>query len=251
MAPQLTVIGIEGIPEVVPGTDLVQKILEAAEAQGSPVEAEDILVITQKIVSKAEGNIVDLATVIPSDLASRWARDYDKDPRLIELALQDSRRISRMDKGILVTETHHGFFCINSGVDASNVPGTDTVALLPHDSDASAQRIRDEIQQRTGLQVAIVITDTWGRPWRDGLVNIAIGVAGMDVLRDYRGLADDYGREMHATAIAVVDELAGAAELVMGKVDRIPAAIVRGYAYTPAKGTVQDMIRPPERDIFR
>lgn len=251
MATQLTVIGIEGIPEVVPGTDLIQKILWAADAQGTPLESDDILVITQKVISKAEGRIVDLTTVTPSDLAARWGHEYGKDPRLIEVALQDSRRISRMDRGILVTETHHGFFCINSGVDASNVPGSDTVVLLPQDSDASARLIREAIRQHTGLQAAVVITDTWGRPWRDGVVNVAIGVAGMDALLDYRGLADDYGRELHATAIAVVDELASAAELVMGKVDRVPAAIVRGYTYRPARGTVRDMIRTPDRDIFR
>ncbi len=251
MPPQFTVIGITGIPQVAPGMDLAQLILEAAEAQGTPAQDNDILVVTQKIVSKAEGQLVDLATVTPSALAEQWASDYDRDPRMIEVALRDSRRISRMDRGVLVTETRHGFYCINSGVDASNVQGEEMVSLLPEDPDASAQRIRDTVQQRAGLQVAVIITDTWGRPWRDGLTNVAIGVAGMAALKDYRETPDVYGYELHATVIAVVDEMAAAAELVMGKVDQIPVALVRGYSYEPAEGTIRDLIRPPDRDIFR
>ena len=251
MPPQFTVIGITGIPEVAPGMDLAQLILEAAEAQGTPAQDNDILVVTQKIVSKAEGQLVDLATVTPSALAEQWASDYDRDPRMIEVALRDSRRISRMDRGVLVTETRHGFYCINSGVDASNVQGEEMVSLLPEDPDASAQRIRDTVQQRAGLQVAVIITDTWGRPWRDGLTNVAIGVAGMAALKDYRETPDVYGYELHATVIAVVDEMAAAAELVMGKVDQIPVALVRGYSYEPAEGTIRNLIRPPDRDIFR
>ena len=251
MAVQFRVIGISGIPEVVPGMDLVPVILEATEAQGTPVEDGDILVVTQKIVSKSEGKLVDLATVEPSHLAKQWAQAYDRDPRMIELALRDSRRISRMDRGVLVTETHHGFYCVNSGVDASNVPGEGMVTLLPEDPDASARRIRDGVHERTGLTVAVIITDTWGRPWREGLTNVAIGVTGMDALKDYRGQQDRYGHELHATAIAVVDEVASAAELVMGKVDQIPAAIIRGYTYSPAEGTVRDLVREPDLDIYR
>ena len=251
MARELRVIGISGIPEVVTNMDLAEVILQAAQAQGIPVQDKDILVVTQKIVSKAEGRLVDLASVTPSPLAERWAREHDKDPRMIEVALQDSRRISRMDRGVLVTETHHGFYCINAGVDASNVPGEATVARLPEDPDASARRIRDGVHRRTDLQVAVVITDTWGRPWRQGVTNVAIGVAGIAPLRDYRGSSDVYGHELHATIIAVVDELAATAELVMGKVDQIPVAIVRGYAYTSAEGTVYDLIRPPEEDLYR
>lgn len=251
MASEFRVIGISGIPEVVPGMDLVPIILEAAQAQGAPVEGEDILVVTQKIVSKSEGKLVDLATVEPSHLAKQWAQAYDRDPRMIEIVLRNSRRISRMDRGVLVTETHHGFYCVNSGVDASNVPGEGIVTLLPEDPDASARRIRDGVHQRTSLRVAVIITDTWGRPWREGLTNVAIGAAGIDVLKDYRGTQDTYGQELHATAIAVVDELASAAELVMGKVDQIPAAIIRGYTYSPAEGTVRDLVREPDRDLYR
>jgi coenzyme F420-0:L-glutamate ligase/coenzyme F420-1:gamma-L-glutamate ligase len=247
----ISIIGVDGIPEVVPGNDLSKIILEACEEQRTPLQPKDIVVVTQKIVSKAEGEIVDLSTVVPSDFASRWADRYDKDARVIELALQDSRRIVRMDRGVLVTETQHGFFCVNSGIDASNVSDRDAVVLLPKDSDASARHIRDGINKLSGLQVAIIITDTWGRPWRKGVLNVAIGVAGIDSIRDYRGLVDDYGRELHGTAIAVVDELASAGELVMGKLDRIPVAIVRGYSYKSANGSVSDMIRPADEDIFR
>ena len=251
MASEFRVIGISGIPEAVPGMDLVAVILEAAQAQGISVEGEDILVITQKIVSKSEGELVDLATVTPSSLAEEWAEAYDRDPRMIEVALRESRRISRMDRGILVTETRHGFYCVNSGVDASNVPGESIVTLLPKDPDASARRIREGVHERTGFRVAVIITDTWGRPWREGLTNFAIGAAGMDVLKDYRGTQDPHGHELQATAIAVADELAAAAELVMGKVDQIPVAIIRGYPYSPAEGTARDLIREPDRDLYR
>ena len=251
MASEFRVIGISGIPEAVPGMDLVAVILEAAQAQGTSVEGEDILVVTQKIVSKSEGELVDLTTVTPSSLAKQWAEAYDRDPRMIEVALRDSRRISRMDRGILVTETHHGFYCVNSGVDASNVPGESMVTLLPKDPDASARRIREGVHERTGFRIAVIITDTWGRPWREGLTNVAIGVAGMDVLKDYRGTQDPYGHELQATTIAVADELASTAELVMGKVDQIPVAIIRGYPYVPAEGTIRDLLRDPERDLYR
>lgn len=251
MVSSITIIGVEGIPEIVPGNDLSKIILEACEKQGTPLQSGDIMIVTQKIVSKAEGRIVDLSTVVPSDFVSRWADRYDKDARVIELALQDSRRILRMDRGVLVTETQHGFFCVNSGIDASNVSDRNAVVLLPKDPDSSARHIRNEINKLVGLQVAIIITDTWGRPWRKGVINVAIGVAGIDSIRDYRGLVDDYGRELHGTAIAVVDELASAAELVMGKLDRIPVAILRGYSYKSANGSVSDMIRPADEDIFR
>lgn len=251
MVPQFTVIGITGIPEITPGMELGGMILEAAAKQNTPVEENDILVVTQKIVSKAEGKLVDLATISPSALAEKWAAENDKDPRMVEVALRDSRRISRMDRGVLVTETYHGFYCINAGVDASNVPGDNIVCLLPENPDASAKSIQGAVQKQTGLQVAVVITDTWGRPWREGLTNIAIGVAGIHCLQDYRETLDVYGRELHATALAVVDELASAAELVMGKVDQIPVALIRGYQYPSGPGTISELFRAPERDIFR
>ena len=248
---EIRIIGIEGLPEITPGIDLVGLILQASRSQGTPLQEGDILIVTQKVVSKTEGQLVELSTVTPSPLAEQWSRDYSRDPRLIEVALLESRRISKMDRGVLVTETHHGFYCINAGVDASNVPGTGTVSLLPKDPDASAERMRQAIDQATGLHVAVIITDTWGRPWRHGVTNVAIGAAGMAVLRDYRGTTDSYGYELHATVVAVVDELASASELVMGKVDMVPAAIVRGYRYSPYQGKVSDLIRAPDQDIFR
>ncbi|MBI4312112.1 MAG: coenzyme F420-0:L-glutamate ligase [Chloroflexi bacterium] len=248
---EIRIIGVRGLPEVQPGMDLTPLILRAAQAQGTPLQENDILVVTQKVVSKAEGRLIELAGVTPSHLAAEWALQYGRDPRLIELALRESKRVSRMDQGVLLVETHHGFHCINAGVDASNIPGSGVVALLPADPDASAARIREEVRQATGAQVAVIITDSWGRPWREGLMNIAIGSAGIGVLKDYRGTTDTYGHELHASAIAVVDEIASAAELVMGKVDMVPVAIVRGYAYTPSNGRVRDLLRDPQRDMFR
>jgi len=248
---EVRIIGIEGLPEVKPGMDLTRLILLAAQAQGTPLQQDDVLVVTQKVVSKAEGQLVDLTTVTPSAFAAQWAKQYGRDPRLVEVALREAKRISRMDNGVLLVETHHGFYCINAGVDASNIPGNGTVALLPRDADASAARIREEVRQATGLRVAVIITDTWGRPWREGLMNVAIGSAGIAVLKDYRGTTDTYGHELHASAIAVVDEIASAAELVMGKVDMVPVAVLRGYQYAPADGKVRDLIRDPSRDMFR
>ncbi len=248
---EIRVIGIQGLPEVRPNMDLVSMIVQAAQTQGTPLQENDILVITHKVISKAEGQLVDLSTITPSPLAEQWARDQERDPRLIEVALRESRRISRMDRGVLLTETHHGFYCINAGVDASNIPGDGTVSLLPKDPDASAERIREAVGRIAGLCVAVIITDSWGRPWREGVTNVAIGAAGIAPIRDYRGTSDVYGRELRASAMAVVDELASAAELVMGKVDMVPVAIIRGYDYTPAKGSVRDLIREPEQDIFR
>ena len=251
MPKEIRVIAIEGLPEFKPGIDLAPLVLQAAQAQGTPLEEGDIVVVTQKVVSKMEGNLVDLSTVTPSPLAELWAKTYNRDPRVIEVALGESRRISRMANGVLITETKHGFYCVNAGVDASNVAGA-MVALLPKDPDASADRIREDIHRAAGLRVAVVITDTWGRPWRDGVLNVAIGSSGIPVLLDYRGLKDPYGYELSATVIAVVDELAAAAELVMGKLDKVPVAIVKGYKYTPSDtAKVHDMIRPPEMDLYR
>ena len=248
---EIRVIAVEGLPEFTPGMDLVSPILQAAQAQGTPIQERDILVVTQKVVSKVEGQLVDLSTITPSHLAEQWAKEYGRDPHLIEVALRESGRISRMDRGVLVTETRHGFYCVNAGVDASNVPGDGVVSLLPVDPDASAERVREAVRQATGLQVAVIVTDTWGRPWREGVTNMAIGAAGMAVLRDYRGTTDPYGYNLSASVIAVVDELAAAAELVMGKVDMVPVVIVRGYQYESSLGSVKDLARPPEQDLFR
>jgi coenzyme F420-0:L-glutamate ligase / coenzyme F420-1:gamma-L-glutamate ligase len=244
----LEVLGVEGFPEVRPGDDLARMISGAVAEE---LRTGDILVVTHKIVSKAEGRLVDLRTVEPSALAKGYATRYGKDPRQIEVVLRESRRIVRMDRGIVISETHHGFVCANAGVDASNVPGDDTVCLLPVDPDTSAARLRDALAEDAGVEVAVVISDSFGRAWRHGITDVAIGVAGMDPVADYRGQRDPHGYPMEASVLAVADELAAAAELVMGKTDGIPIAIVRGYPYSPAPGSSKDLLMPPERDMFR
>jgi coenzyme F420-0:L-glutamate ligase / coenzyme F420-1:gamma-L-glutamate ligase len=244
----LEVLGIEGFPEVRPGDDL-DRMISAAVA--GDLRAGDVLVVTHKIVSKAEGRLVDLRTIEPSALAKGYASRHGKDPRQIEVVFKESRRIVRMDRGIVISETHHGFVCANAGIDASNVPGDDTVCLLPIDPDDSAARLRDALAGDPGVDVAVVISDSFGRAWRHGITDVAIGVAGMDPVADYRGLNDPHGFPMEASVLAVADELAAAAELVMGKTDGIPIAIVRGYSYSPASGSGRDLLMPPERDMFR
>jgi coenzyme F420-0:L-glutamate ligase/coenzyme F420-1:gamma-L-glutamate ligase len=242
------VLGVEGFPEIRPGDDLNLMISGAVAKDLRPC---DVLVVTHKIVSKAEGRLVDLRTVEPSTLAKGYATRYGKDPRQIEVVLRESRRIVRMDRGIVISETHHGFVCANAGVDASNVPGDDNVCLLPVDPDASAARLRDALAEDPGVEVAVVISDSFGRAWRHGITDVAIGVAGMDPVADYRGQRDPHGYPMEASVLAVADELAAAAELVMGKTDGIPLAIVRGYSYSPAPGSGRELLMPPERDMFR
>jgi coenzyme F420-0:L-glutamate ligase/coenzyme F420-1:gamma-L-glutamate ligase len=210
-----------------------------------------VLVVTHKIMSKAEGRLVDLGSVEPSALAKEYAARWGKDPRQIEVVLRESRRVVRMDRGVVISETRHGFVCANAGVDASNVPGEDTVCLLPVDPDRSAARLREALLERLGVEVPVVVSDSFGRAWRFGITDIAIGVAGMDPLADYRGRNDPHGYPMEASVLAVADELAAAAELVMGKTDGVPIAIVRGYAYGRGAGTGQDLLMPPERDMFR
>ncbi len=244
----LEILPVEGIPEVRPGDDLPDLI---ALAVGRNLRAGDILVVTHKIVSKAEGRLVDLRGVEPSALAKGFAARYEKDPRQIEVVLRESRRIVRMDRGLIISETHHGFVCANAGVDASNVPGDDTVCLLPVDPDASAARLRGALADRTGTDLAVIVSDSFGRTWREGITNVAIGVSGMNPLADYRGQTDPHGFPLAATVLAVADEIAAAAELVMAKTAGIPAAIVRGYLYEPAAGTGRALIMDPERDLFR
>ncbi|HEX9868191.1 MAG TPA: coenzyme F420-0:L-glutamate ligase [Candidatus Tectomicrobia bacterium] len=251
MASEVRIIGLQGVPDVTPGIDLAQVIVEAAQAQGFAFSSGDILIVTQKIVSKAEGQLVDLQTVTPSPFALQVAKVQDKDPQVVEVVLRESRRVVRMAQRTIIAETHHGFVCAHAGVDESNVAGERTVALLPVDADASARRLREDIRQRTGVELAVIISDTFGRPWREGLVNVAIGVAGMDPMKDYRGLPDTEGRTLKVTTLAVADELASAAELVMGKLDRVPVAVIRGYAYTPGEGNSARLLRAPERDLFR
>jgi coenzyme F420-0:L-glutamate ligase/coenzyme F420-1:gamma-L-glutamate ligase len=244
----LEVLPVEGIPEVRPGDDLPELV---ARAVGENLRREDVLVVTHKIVSKAEGRLVDLRTVEPSALAKGFAARYGRDPRQIEVVLRESRRLVRMDRGLIIAETHQGFVCANAGVDASNVPGEDMVCLLPVDPDASAARLREALVARTGFDLAVIVSDSFGRPWREGITNVAIGVAGMEPLADYRGETDPHGYPLEASVLAIADELAAAAELVMGKTEGIPLAIVRNYAYKPAPGTVRDLLMRPERDLFR
>jgi len=251
MSGEVRIIPVRGIGEVYPGDDLVAIILKALAAQDVPLLDGDVLVVTQKIVSKAEGRIVNPDTVEPSHMAEMAAAQGTKDARYYEVVLRESRRIVKMDRGVLVTETHHGLICANAGVDESNVSGGRTVTLLPVDPDASAAALRAAIDQHIGCTVAVIISDTFGRPWREGQVNVAIGVAGIAPLADYAGQQDEYGYTMRATLIGVADELASAAELVMGKIDAVPVAVIRGYPYTPSEGTAQMLIRPPERDLFR
>lgn len=248
---RITITGIEGMPEVAPGDDLAALILEGCASSGITLEQGDVVVVTQKVVSKAEGRLVDLAGVEASPFAAQYAHRWSKDPRHVEVVLRESKRIVRMDRGLIIAETRHGFVCANAGVDASNVPGKAVVCLLPEDPDDSASRIREGIRQRAGLDLAVIISDSFGRAWRNGIINIAIGVSGLRSLRDYRGQRDPYGYLMNATVLAVADELASAAELAMGKVDGCPAAIVRGYPYDKAEGTAQELVMQPDRDMFR
>jgi len=248
--PRLEVLGIRGIPEVRPGDDVAELLAAAATAQGTPLQAGDLVVVSQKIVSKAEGRLVRLADVTPSAFAVEIGETLKKDPRLIEVILRETRRIVRMDRGILITETHHGQICANAGVDQSNV-GLGWVSLLPADPDASARALADRLRALSSSEVAVIIADTFGRPWREGLQNVAIGVAGMRPLRTYLGVPDAHGYTLQATVLAVADELAGAAELVMGKLDAVPVAVIRGYRFTPGSGSARELLRDPAQDLFR
>jgi coenzyme F420-0:L-glutamate ligase / coenzyme F420-1:gamma-L-glutamate ligase len=250
MPPRYEVIGIEGIGEVRPGDDVVRLVLAAATRQRTPVADGDVLVLSQKIISKSEGRLLRLSDVTPSTMATTFATELGRDPRLIEVILRESRRVVRMDRGVLVTETRHGWVCANAGVDQSNVDA-DMVALLPEDPDRSARAFRDAVRVQAGADVYVIVTDTFGRPWREGLVNIAIGVAGFAPLRSYLGECDPAGRPLQATILAVADELAAAAEPVMGKLDRIPAAVVRGLPLAPSEEGSKALLRDPARDLFR
>jgi coenzyme F420-0:L-glutamate ligase/coenzyme F420-1:gamma-L-glutamate ligase len=252
MPPEIRVIGLQGMPEIQPDDDLAARIMDAAQGQGIPVESGDVIVVTQKIVSKAEGRVVRLSDIQPSALALAISERHRRDPRHTELVLRESKRIVRMDRGVIISETHHGFNCANAGIDASNIPGADTLCLLPVDPDASARRIRQAIKERLGVEVAVLISDTFGRPWRSAAVNVAIGVAGLNPLLSYVGQPDAQGKTLHTTVIAVADELAAASELATGKVLGVRVAIIKGYSYQPMEdATNQALIRPPEKDLFR
>lgn len=244
-------IGLRGVPDVSPGDDLAALVISAANSSGVILTDGDVLVVTQKVVSKAEGRLVDLRAIEPSELARRLSEPYGKDPRYVEVVLRECVRIVRMERGLIIAQTRHGFVCANAGVDASNVSGGEVACLLPLDSDESARRLRAALRERTGVDLAVIVSDSFGRPWRMGIVNVAIGVAGLQPLLDYRGRPDDYGRVMHASILAVADEIASAAELVAGKVNRAPFVIVRGYEYPRGEGTGRELVMDPAMDLFR
>jgi coenzyme F420-0:L-glutamate ligase/coenzyme F420-1:gamma-L-glutamate ligase len=250
MAP-LTLTAIEGIPMVNRGDNLAELIVGGLEAMGLRLENGDIVTVCQKIVSKAEGRIVSLKDIEPSPLARSFAARWDKDARAVELVLRQTSRIVRMDNGVLIVETGPGWVCANAGIDESNSLSDDRAILLPEDADASAVKIRAELGRLSGAEVAILITDTFGRPWRDGLTEVCIGVAGIDPMLDLRGTADLGGRELHHTVIALADEIASAAGLLMPKAGATPAVLMRGYQYKPAPGSAKALIRPAASDLFR
>jgi coenzyme F420-0:L-glutamate ligase/coenzyme F420-1:gamma-L-glutamate ligase len=247
---RLELIGLEGIGEARPGESIGKLILEACARQAVKLAGADILVVAHKIVSKAEGQIVRLDDVEPSPRAVELARELAKDARLVEVILRESRRVVRKGGTALIVETHHGFICANAGVDASNV-GLGHLALLPRDPDASARKIRAEIEQNAGIAPGVIISDSFGRAWRLGTVDIAVGVAGLNPIKDERGTTDSYGYELRAAVAAVADELAGAAELVMGKKGRIPVVLIRGYEGKGEDGSARELLRPEAEDLFR
>ena len=249
MSGGVLVIPLTGMPELEEGDDLGAALAEAAQAAGG-LEAGDVVVVAQKVVSKVEGRIVRLADVEPSQQAIELA-GADADPRQLEVILAESREVVRSRPPLVIAETRHGFVCASAGVDASNAPEAGTLVLLPLDPDASARLLRDRLRELTGVAPAVVVSDSFGRAWREGTTDVALGVAGFAPLRDLRGTTDTSGRELQSTLIAVADEIAGAAELVMGKARHIPAAIVRGVDLPPGDGAAVDLVMPRERDLFR
>jgi coenzyme F420-0:L-glutamate ligase / coenzyme F420-1:gamma-L-glutamate ligase len=252
------ILPVDGIGDVGKGDDIEERIADAVAASTGGLRAGDVVVVTHKIVSKAEGQLVELSTITPSPFAESYAATWGKDARHVEVVLLEARRIIRMSRGLIIAETRHGFICANAGGDASNV-GPDTVCLLPVDPDASAERIRLALTARffpDAIQddrpIGVIVTDSFGRPWRNGIVNVAIGVAGIAPLADYRGQHDPDGYELRATVLAVADEIASAAELVMHKIARRPVAVIRGYAAQApdAAGTARDLIMAEERNLF-
>ena len=247
----LQIFGVPGLPEVVPGSDLAAMILMAAADAGSPLVDGDVVVVTSKVVSKAEGRLVELDQVEPSPFALAWSNEWDKDPAVTELVLRESKRVVRQIGPILITETHHGFVCANSGIDQSSSGAHGRVVLLPLDPDASARRIRSGLRVG-GVDAAVIISDTFGRAWREGQTDIAIGVAGIRPILSYIGQVDPHGHEFRVQAICTVDELAGAAELVKGNLSRVPVAVIRGFEFEPDdEATIAPVLRDQSRDLFR
>ena len=248
---RIEIIGLRTLPEIRRGDDLARLLIAASEREAGGLQRGDVIVLAQKIVSKAEGRMVNLRDVTPSALARQWAKELRGDARFIEVVLRESRRVVRMSERVLLSETRHGFVCANAGVDHSNVPRRGCVSCLPQNPDASAQRLVRVIRARRKISVAAIISDTFGRPWRLGLTNAAIGAAGLRVLEDWRGRRDAHGRVLRATVLAVADELASAAGLAMGKNAQVPAVIVRGYRYRAGRDNARKLIRPAAEDMFR
>jgi coenzyme F420-0:L-glutamate ligase/coenzyme F420-1:gamma-L-glutamate ligase len=247
----LTLTALEGIPMVMAGDDLAQMIAHALAKMDLKLRDGDILSVCQKIVSKAEGRLVSLKDIEPSPLARKFAERWDKDARAVELVLRQTSRIVRMDNAVLIVETGPGWVCANAGIDESNSLEDDRAILLPEDADASAARIRHDLKRLCGAEIAVLITDTFGRPWRDGLTEVCLGISGMDAMLDLRGTNDLGGRELHHTVVAIADELAAAAGLLMPKAGATPAVLIRGYHYKPAEGSAKALIRPAASDLFR
>lgn len=247
----LQIAGIAGLPEIVPGTDLASVIHAASAASGTSLADGDVLVVTSKIVSKAEGRTVELSDVVPSPFAVEWSAQWEKDAAVTEIVLREAKRVVRQIGPILITETHHGFVCANSGVDQSSSGAHGRAVLLPVDPDASARRIRDGLKA-LGVDVAVIISDTFGRAWREGQTDIAIGVAGIQPILSYIGQVDPHGHEFRVQALCVADELAGAAELVKGNLSRVPVALIRGYEWeADDTATIAPVLRDQTRDLFR
>ena len=249
----ISMIAQRGSPEVRPGDDLAEMIAAAVAAAGIGLADDDVLVVTQNVVSKAEGRVVDLATIEARPEAREWAARWGKDPRQVELVLRESAEVMRMaDGGLIISRTHHGFVCANAGVDLSNTGGAELATLLPVDPDGSASALRERLGELVGARPAVVISDSFGRPWRNGIVNVAVGAAGIDVLVDLRGSPDAQGREMRATVIAAADELASAADLAGGKVGQLPVVLVRGYSYGRAEADAgaAALVMAREQDLF-
>lgn len=247
--PGLRLIPISLADEILPGDDIAEKLIGSLRRQR--LQSGDILIVKHKIISKSEGRLVELSTILASPESVAWAQQYSLDARVIELALRESRSVIRRKNGVLITETHHGFLCANSGIDVSNVDGGGHALLLPEDPDRSAAKLRRALKKATRLNIPVIITDSFGRPWREGLADFAIGISGMKPLRDDRGRRDPHGYTLQASVEAVADELAAAAGLVCGKLNRAPACLVRGFPYQSAPGGIRALLRPPASDLFR
>ena len=249
--PQVSAIPVVGLPEIVAGDDLGALIAGQCEANGSALLDGDLVVVAQKVVSKAEGAVRVIADQMPTAQVLELAGMLGKDPRIVQIVMDQSKRVVRAVPGVLIVETVHGFICANAGVDQSNIEDEGVVTILPVDSDRSARGIRDELRDLTGYEVGVLVSDTFNRPWREGSTNVAIGVAGFDPISDLRGSIDDFDREMTTSMVSLADEVASTAQLVMGESGRVPVAIVRGIAWNSGEYSAARLLRPAERDLFR